>query len=144
MGNAVLNTRQSSRLRQIVMICVGLLALYVFLLVPDASLDSSRTVLDSFPEGRKSSASKTKLSDELLNNRFLTSGQCAAAFPDLTKEIDDAVAKGPFKLERSGPLGPLIARIRGGKVSADRDRISFAVDSVGEPGIGTCNTNHIA
>jgi hypothetical protein len=56
------------------------------------------------------------LSHELLNNRFLTAEQCAATFPGLTKEIDDVVAKGPFTLEKSGPLGPLIARIRDGKV----------------------------
>ncbi|KAH6652764.1 hypothetical protein BKA67DRAFT_518850 [Truncatella angustata] len=117
MGSTVLNSRQSSYLRQILIICVGLLALYVFILVPDASLDSSRTVLDTFPEGRQGKSGRTRLAQELLDNRFLTSEQCVTTFPGLTKEVDDAVAKGPFTLERSGPLGPLIARIKNGKLS---------------------------
>lgn len=54
---------------------------------------------------------------ELFNNRFLNAHQCAAAFPWLTREIDLAVARGPFTLKKSGPLGPLVARIRDGKVS---------------------------
>ncbi|KAI0171410.1 hypothetical protein BJ166DRAFT_221953 [Pestalotiopsis sp. NC0098] len=113
MGGAMLNTRQTSRLRQIVIICVGLLALYVFLSKPEASLDSSRAVLDDW---RSAAGKTTKLTEELLNNRFLTAQQCAAAFPGLTKDIDDAVAKGPFALEKSGPLGPLIAQIKDGKL----------------------------
>lgn len=75
-------------------------------------------MLDSFPGERNGRASKSSLSDELLNNRFLTSEQCAAAFPGLVKEIGDTVAKGTFKLERTGLLGPLVARISHGKVSA--------------------------
>ncbi|KAI0838765.1 hypothetical protein F5Y06DRAFT_287075 [Hypoxylon sp. FL0890] len=91
----------AARLRQVFIISVVCLALYCFLLVPDHSLDSSRT----------------KLPPALLNNRFLTSSQCAAAFPGLTKEIDDVVAKGPFTLpRRPHDLGPLVARIRDGKL----------------------------
>ncbi|KAI1418527.1 glycosyl transferase family 90-domain-containing protein [Hypoxylon sp. FL1857] len=91
----------AARLRQVFIISVVCLALYCFLLVPDQSLDSSRT----------------KLPPTLLNNRFLTSSQCAAAFPGLTKEIDDVVAKGPFTLtRRPHDLGPLVARIRDGKL----------------------------
>lgn len=81
-------------------------------------MDSSRTVLDTFPEERKGRTSRPRLSDELLNNRALNSEQCAATFPGLTKDIDDAVAKGPFVLEKSGPLGPLVAQIKSGKVCA--------------------------
>ncbi|OTA85780.1 hypothetical protein M434DRAFT_82477 [Hypoxylon sp. CO27-5] len=92
----------AARLRQVFIISVICLALYCFLLVPDHSLDSSRTV---------------KPPPALLNNRFLTSSQCAAAFPGLTKEIDDVVAKGPFALaRRPHDLGPLVARIRDGKL----------------------------
>ncbi|ETS82278.1 hypothetical protein PFICI_07280 [Pestalotiopsis fici W106-1] len=121
MGGAMLNPRQSLRLRQIVIICVGLLALYLFLPKPEASLDSSRTLLGELPENWKSASSSsskatTRLSEELLNNRFLTAQQCASAFPGLTREIDDAVAKGPFVLEKSGPLGPLIAQVKNGKL----------------------------
>jgi hypothetical protein len=109
----MLNKKQASRLRQTLFACVGLLLLYVFVASPDASVDSSRTVLDAFPDGPRW---QPRLSKELLNNRFLTAEQCAAAFPGLTKEIDDAVAKGPFVLEKSGTLGPLVARIKDGKV----------------------------
>ncbi|KAK9426183.1 hypothetical protein SUNI508_12544 [Seiridium unicorne] len=116
MGGAMLSSRQTSCLRQIVITCVSLLALYVFILVPEESLDSSRAVLNDFPGDRKGRAGKTRLAEQLLNNRFLTSDQCAAAFPELTKDIDDAVAKGPFTLEASGPLGPLIGRIKDGKL----------------------------
>ncbi|KAI0137869.1 hypothetical protein F4776DRAFT_654575 [Hypoxylon sp. NC0597] len=90
----------AARLRQVFIVSVICLALYCFLLVPDHSLDSSRT-----------------LPPALLNNRFLTSSQCAAAFPGLTREIDDVVAKGPFTLaRRPHDLGPLVARIRDGKL----------------------------
>jgi hypothetical protein len=116
MGGAMLSTRQSSRLRQIVIVCVGLLALYVLFIGPDESLDSSRTWVEEFSDTRRSKPGKAGLSEELLNTRFLTDEQCAAAFPRLTQEIDNAVEKGPFKLEKSGPLGPLIARIKDGKV----------------------------
>ncbi|CAJ2502349.1 Uu.00g097430.m01.CDS01 [Anthostomella pinea] len=130
MGNMLLRTtpKQTSRLRQIVVISVLCLALYCLLLVPDQSLDSSRsTTFDTFPktsspkpvsQQAKGKSSLAALSPELLNNRFLTEAQCRASFPGLLKEIDDVVAKGPFTLERkSEGLGPLIARIRHGKLS---------------------------
>ncbi|KAI1643563.1 uncharacterized protein F4817DRAFT_250119 [Daldinia loculata] len=114
----------STRLRQIVLISVICLALYCFLLVPDHSLDSSRPAMaDTFhhphsaPNSNSNSNFNSKnkplLSPALLNNRILTSAQCTTAFPDLTKEIDTAVSKGPFTLRRNPHgLGPTILRIR--------------------------------
>ncbi|KAG4444387.1 hypothetical protein IFR05_000152 [Cadophora sp. M221] len=40
-------------------------------------------------------------SKEKLENRSLNEEQCRATFPGLAKEIDDAVARGPFKLDRA-------------------------------------------
>ena len=56
---------------------------------------------------------------EVLDNRSLSEEQCRAHFPGLLREIDDAVAKGPFSIRprnESSHLGPLIARIKDGKV----------------------------
>ncbi|KAI1344852.1 hypothetical protein F5Y15DRAFT_421940 [Xylariaceae sp. FL0016] len=62
------------------------------------------------PEGKQ-------LPEGLRDNRFLTEAQCRNTFPGLLKEVDDAVAKGPFTLERNPlDLGPLIARIQDGKL----------------------------
>jgi len=56
------------------------------------------------------------LPQELLRNLSLDEDQCNAAFPGLTKEIDDAVAEGPFTLKQTGDSGPLQARIKDGQV----------------------------
>lgn len=118
-------SKQSARLQQVVVVSVICLAVYCFLVNPSSSLDSTLSMLDTFPRPLSSSsiggggtdAGRSRLTPELLDNRFLTEDQCKAAFPGLTKEIDDVVAKGPFVLERrKGHLGPLIARIRDGKV----------------------------
>ena len=56
---------------------------------------------------------------EVLNNRSLDEEQCRAYFPGLFYEIDRAVAKGPFSIRarnESSHLGPLVARIKDGKV----------------------------
>lgn len=111
----------TARLRQVVIISVMCLALYCFLLVPDHSLDSSRSsMLETFPrpQAKPESESAEELPQALLNNRLLTSSQCRATFPGLTKEIDDVVAKGPFTLIRNPHgLGPTVARIRSGQLS---------------------------
>ncbi|KAI2620334.1 hypothetical protein GGS26DRAFT_601731 [Hypomontagnella submonticulosa] len=111
----------SARLRQVVIISVICLALYCFLLVPDHSLDSSRATMadNTFSHPHSQPPSNTgKHPPALLNNRFLTQPQCTSAFPGLTKEIDDVVAKGPFTLPRNPHgLGPLVARIRAGQLS---------------------------
>ncbi|XXH03968.1 hypothetical protein Hte_010376 [Hypoxylon texense] len=135
MGGSMISQRRPAsyaRLRQVVVVSVVCLALYCFLLVPDHSLDSSRTVPDPFPYHSSSRSQRPSSQQqqqqqqqqqrhppELLNNRFLTTSQCAAAFPGLTKEIDDVVAKGPFVLPRNSHsgLGPLVARVRGGRLS---------------------------
>lgn len=106
--------KQFTRLRSVAFIGLALLVLYMFLLHPDQNSGSSRLAtveLDDIP-----SSSAKKLPPELLNNRLMTSQQCADTFPGLTKEIDDAVAKGPFTLTKTSELGPLLARINDGKV----------------------------
>ncbi|RYC60134.1 hypothetical protein CHU98_g6091, partial [Xylaria longipes] len=112
--------RQTARLRQIVVICVICLAIYCFLLVPEESLDSSRSTNPEAyqsPQRQRKEETYQTLSPELLNNRFLTEDQCRATFPGLLEQVDNEVAKGPFKLERSpSNLGPLIARIRDGQL----------------------------
>jgi len=57
-------------------------------------------------------------SEDKLENRALNEEQCRAAFPGLTKEIDDAVARGPFKLDKEPPdhQGLVQGRIKNGKV----------------------------
>ena len=59
-------------------------------------------------------------SEESLRSRLLTEEQCRAVFPGLLKEVDDAVARGPFvqdKFDPENPLGPVRGRIKDGKVS---------------------------
>ena len=59
-------------------------------------------------------------SDETLHSRTLTEKQCRATFPGLLKEVDDAVARGPFvqdKLNPDNPFGPVTGRIKDGKAS---------------------------
>lgn len=57
-------------------------------------------------------------SKETTNSLFLTEHQCRATFPGLTKEIDNAVARGPFILEKQPDdyQGLVQARIKDGKV----------------------------
>ncbi|QSZ32446.1 hypothetical protein DSL72_002020 [Monilinia vaccinii-corymbosi] len=57
-------------------------------------------------------------SSEILQSLSLTEEQCAATFPGLTKEIDDAVARGPFSLKRQPDhyTGLVQGRIKDGKV----------------------------
>ncbi|KAK8042231.1 hypothetical protein PG993_006754 [Apiospora rasikravindrae] len=118
---------QSTRLRNVAITSFVLLVFYVFLLHPtDQNLDSSPSTTAEFNDfpgaGYGSGSAKQKpptrqeLLPELLNNRFMNSQQCANTFPGLTKEIDDVVAKGPFALTRTSELGPLIARIKDGKL----------------------------
>ncbi|KAI0454376.1 hypothetical protein F5B21DRAFT_243863 [Xylaria acuta] len=116
--------RQTARLRQIVVVSVICLAIYCFLLVPEESLDSSRSTNPEAYQSQQRQRQRQRegegyhtLPPELLNNRFLTEDQCRATFPGLLEQVDNEVAKGPFKLERSpGNLGPLIARIRDGQL----------------------------
>ncbi|KAI0471279.1 hypothetical protein F4859DRAFT_114180 [Xylaria cf. heliscus] len=112
--------RQTARLRQIVVVSVICLAIYCFLLVPEESLDSSRSTNPEAYQSQQWQREEDRyqtLPPELLNNRFLTEDQCRVTFPGLLEQVDDEVAKGPFKLERSpSDLGPLVARIRDGQL----------------------------
>lgn len=59
-------------------------------------------------------------SEETQQSRTLTEEQCRAAFPGLLKEVDDAVARGPFVQDKFDPensLGPVRGRIKDGKAS---------------------------
>ncbi|KAK3956793.1 hypothetical protein QBC32DRAFT_394474 [Pseudoneurospora amorphoporcata] len=60
--------------------------------------------------------SMPKLTDEILNNLSLDGETCRATFPGLMKEVDDTVAKGPFKVKRSSDLGPMQVRIKKGRI----------------------------
>jgi hypothetical protein len=39
-------------------------------------------------------------SKETLNSLLLTEEQCKATFPELTREIDESVLRGPFRLKK--------------------------------------------
>ncbi|KAK4447881.1 glycosyl transferase family 90-domain-containing protein [Podospora aff. communis PSN243] len=98
-------------IRQLTFMIGVVLAIYCLLFVynaPDASYGAT-----SWSALRKTS---TKLTPELLNNLSLGEDECKAAFPGLTKEIDDTVAKGPFIIKPSGELGPLQGRIADGQL----------------------------
>ncbi|KAI3326162.1 hypothetical protein HD806DRAFT_438423 [Xylariaceae sp. AK1471] len=120
------SARQTARLRQIIVISALCFAIYCFLLLPEESPDSSRwtnpEAYQSRPQHqdqyqRYREEERDTLPPELLNNRFLTEDQCRVSFPGLLEQVDNEVAKGPFKLERyPSDLGPLVARIRDGQL----------------------------
>jgi hypothetical protein len=60
-------------------------------------------------------------SKKTLKNLSLTEEQCRATFPGLMMELDGAVARGPFKLEKEPDdyTGMAQLRIKDGKVSSD-------------------------
>jgi len=62
------------------------------------------------------------LPKDITESLSLNEQQCRAAFPGLTKEIDDAVARGPFILEKKPDdyQGLVQARIKDGKVRVDQ------------------------
>ncbi|OBT66598.1 hypothetical protein VE03_03900 [Pseudogymnoascus sp. 23342-1-I1] len=71
-------------------------------------------------------------SEETLQSRSLTEEQCRAAFPGLLKEVDDAVARGPFVQDTFDPensLGPLYILFaeRENDMSKDAVRYRMAV-----------------
>ncbi|KUJ18869.1 uncharacterized protein LY89DRAFT_613994 [Mollisia scopiformis] len=57
-------------------------------------------------------------SKEVLNSLNLSEDECRATFPYLMKEIDDAVSRGPFKLDKEPDdyQGLVQARIKNGKL----------------------------
>ena len=60
-------------------------------------------------------------SKETLNSLSLTEEQCKATFPGLNHEIDEAVARGPFRLKKEPDdyMGLVQAKIKNGKVRFD-------------------------
>jgi hypothetical protein len=84
--------------------------LYLFGFINFSFRENKTRVLLQTPQHRTDKSS--------LNNLFLTQEQCAAAFPALTKEIDDRVTAGPFELDWSPDYqGSIQGRIKDGKVS---------------------------
>ncbi|AEO59270.1 hypothetical protein MYCTH_2307437 [Thermothelomyces thermophilus ATCC 42464] len=97
------NRRQ---LRQITLVIGAVLALYCVVFVWNIPGSATRA-----------SSRKKPLPPEILNNLSLDEAQCNAYFPGLTKEIDDAVAEGPFQVKQMGDMGPLQGRIKDGQIS---------------------------
>jgi hypothetical protein len=98
------------RLRQIVIVAVLLLLIGR---VEKALLLAAERLFGLFADTESSSRHP---GPGLWDNLSLTEAQCAAAFPGLTKEVDEAVSRGTFSLKRTGSRGPLKGRIRDGKV----------------------------
>ncbi|GAB1316267.1 Glycosyl transferase CAP10 domain-containing protein [Madurella fahalii] len=98
--------RPSRRLRQTTLILGICLAFYCLIFV-------SRTPQ---PHHAEPAGPTRRLPAEILNNLSLDEEQCDAAFPGLTKEIDDVVAEGPFQVKQANGLGPLQGRIQDGQI----------------------------
>ncbi|KAK3381274.1 glycosyl transferase family 90-domain-containing protein [Podospora didyma] len=105
----LLKARQRRQLRHWTLFFGTCLAIFCFLFV-------FRSPSDGSSSKRSSSPSIARPPPEILENLSLTEDQCDAAFPGLTKEIDDVVSKGPFTVKQSGDLGPLQGRIKDGQI----------------------------
>ncbi|KAL2016380.1 hypothetical protein VTK56DRAFT_3802 [Thermocarpiscus australiensis] len=102
-----LRPRRSRRLRQLTLVLGCCLVLYCLVFLSTTASSSS-----SDPQRRR----WEPLPETTLNNLSLTEDECNAAFPGLTKPIDDAVAEGPFTVKQTGDLGPLQGRIKDGQI----------------------------
>ncbi|KAH8902684.1 hypothetical protein BR93DRAFT_947773 [Coniochaeta sp. PMI_546] len=102
-----LRVRRSRRIRQGTLLLGCCLALYCLFFVSRTPTHAVRAAVTRKP---------WTLSPDLLRNLSLDAEQCDAAFPGLTKEIDDAVAQGPFALKQTGDSGPLQGRIKDGQL----------------------------
>jgi hypothetical protein len=126
-----LKARQRRQIRQITLLLGACLIFFCLVFVWRTPADDNEYGSSSSSGGgsasvrpaRASSASsspapflKPALPKEVLENLSLNEEECDAAFPGLTKEIDDAVSLGPFKVKQTGDLGPLQGRIKDGKV----------------------------
>ena len=109
MGDGKLKYRQRLRRRQTTMYLGIGLVLFCFFFAFHPSTASTRSSLFGPPP-------RPRLTPELLNNLSLDEAQCNAAFPGLTKEVDDMVAKGPFIVKPTGDRGPLQGRIKDNQV----------------------------
>ncbi|KAL2198217.1 glycosyl transferase family 90-domain-containing protein [Corynascus similis CBS 632.67] len=99
------NRRQ---LRQVTLAVGAILALYCVVFVCSTPGSATRAAA--------SSSSSKSPPPEILNNLSLDEAQCNAYFPGLTKEIDDAVAEGPFQVKQTSHMGPLQGRIKDGQI----------------------------
>ncbi|KAK3331920.1 hypothetical protein B0T19DRAFT_397740 [Cercophora scortea] len=110
--------RQSRQIRQITLVLGFCLVCYCLLFVSQ-SPTTTITLPLSDDDGDKVGAPRSRrprLSSKILDNLSLDEGECNAAFPGLTKEIDDIVAVGPFKVKNMGDFGPLQGRIKDGQI----------------------------
>lgn len=111
MGDNRLKARPRRQLRQVTLVlgvCLVLYCLFFLSNTPAKFGDESRT--------SQAKPSSRHPPSELLNNLSLGEDECDAAFPGLTKEIDDTVAEGPFRVKQTGDGGPVQGRIRDGQV----------------------------
>ncbi|KAL2263798.1 hypothetical protein VTK26DRAFT_5090 [Humicola hyalothermophila] len=106
--------RQSRPLKRRLTLLLGF-CLAVYCLVFVSRSPSSRQTHGGQTESTTASSTRP-LPPELLNNLSLDEDECNIAFPGLTKEIDDAVAEGPFQVKQTGKLGPLQGRIKDGQI----------------------------
>ncbi|KAK3350166.1 glycosyl transferase family 90-domain-containing protein [Lasiosphaeria hispida] len=112
MGDNRLKARPRRQLRQVTLVlgvCLVLYCLFFLSNTPAKFGDESRT--------SQAKPSSRHPPSELLNNLSLGEDECDAAFPGLTKEIDDTVAEGPFRVKQTGDGGPVQGRIRDGQIT---------------------------
>jgi hypothetical protein len=111
MGDKMM-ARRNRQMRQVMYLLGILLVIYFFLFtISGEAAEPSIWKLQAYSPPRRPA-------NHVLNNLSLDEKQCAAAFPGLTKEIDDVVAEGPFKVRDTGDLGPIQARVKDGQVRA--------------------------
>lgn len=117
----LLKARQRRQIRQLTLLLGSCLALFCLVFVWRTPSDDDYGDINRPPSMRVSPyVPRPALPSEVLENLSLGEGECEATFPGLTKEIDDAVAQGPFKVKQTGDLGPLQGRIKDGKVCLSR------------------------
>lgn len=112
MGDSRPKPRQRRRLRPATLLLGVCLVVYCVLFITSPSGSGNQETSAHSPL----TSNSKRLTPELLNNLSLHEDECNTAFPGLTKDIDDAVGAGPFKLKQAGELGPLQGRIKDGQV----------------------------
>lgn len=117
-GSSMLNLRRSAYSTMVFLTRLSVRSLLVVIFVVIlcyygyTQRSMSKRLLSSVPVSRRIPSRDT------LENLLLTTAQCKAEFPLLTKEIDEAVARRPFRLRKAENLydGQIEGRIRVGKV----------------------------
>ncbi|KAK5661650.1 hypothetical protein OQA88_9750 [Cercophora sp. LCS_1] len=112
MGESKLKPRQRRRLRNVTYALGGCLSLYCFLFLSSTPSTTDNATSSHLPLR----APSIPLTPELLNDLSLGEARCSAAFPGLTKEVDGAVAQGPFNVKPHGDTGPVQGRIKDGQL----------------------------